>query len=540
MAPLPGGESGGAAAGNRNQTGLGAERLDAQALTSPSVLPRYVTLGRTASVSLNWTPVAPQVWVSGRLLPSSRVGNVVSFVIPKPKLYPDGTLGGGWGGPQTLEVKDGLNLASRTTYVLGRAYLAADTLNTVMFLLPPGRTAADLTAILQGDKVPITITGFTPLGGPGLCAGSLAEGSYSGSTPSFETILEQLDASAARHPDLILSVNPRTTSSTGADALLSDMTPMKGADEVGAPRAASRGLTGQGTLIAVLDTGVGQTAAGLAPFGTRLLPGQQFTAASQENGQLAKISGDDYSVAGVVVGHGTQVASLAAGALYGVAQGADVLPVKVCDLAGRCRVSDVVRGVCWAMGRAEAQTRLGRLILNLSLGGDTGDFERDVLRAVLRQAGTLGVQIAASAGNDWDDYLNQPIYEARQYLAALDVAGLTAVGAVQKLASDPAHLRTSLYSVRGAWVDLLAPGTLVWASGPKGQGSSANQGTSFAAPLVAGGLALWRQKYPQTSTLQLQNLMVRSASTQRVPSPDSVAEADPYKLTRMLDLFAVP
>ena len=192
------------------------------------------------------------------------------------------------------------------------------------------------------------------------------------------------------------------------------------------------------------------------------------------------------------------------------------------------------------MGQADARARLGRLVVNLSLGGDTGDFERDILRAVLRQAGTLGVQIVASAGNDWDDYLNQPVYEARQFPAALDVAGLTAVGAVQKLASDPAHLRTSLYSVRGAWVDLLAPGTLVWASGPKGQSSSANQGTSFAAPLVAGGLALWRQKYPQASALQLQDLMVRSASTQRVLSPDSVAEADPYKLTRMLDLFAAP
>ena len=509
----------------------GAE-LTPQILLNPSRLPKYITLGNPTRATLNWIPVAPQVYIAGRWLPSTRLGKVVSFVVL-------GGSKGGWGGPQTLQIRDGAHLVSRTSYVLGRSYLA-DQPGGLLFLVAPGRTQADLARVLS--KFPITLTSFTPLAGQAACQGSLAEASFSGSASDFESLLEQLDLSAAQNPGVIVGVNPRTTSATGATPTQPDPTlaPINAAKVTGAAKAAARGLNGKGTVIAVLDTGIGTQGQGLGPFGSRLLPGQQFTRESQQNPDLARLTADDFRAAGAAVGHGTQVASLAAGVPYGVAPEASVLPLKVCDAAGQCRVGDIVRGLCWALSTAQSQNQLGSLIVNMSLGGDTGDFERDVLRTVLSQTVKYGVQLVASAGNDWTEYLDGSLYEVRQYPAALNLSNLTAVGAAEQPLADPAHLRTSRYSVRGAWVDVLAPGTLVWASGPKGEGSAANQGTSFAAPQVAGALALWRQRYPADTAPALQERLRQAASSERVLKPDPQAEADPYGLTRMLDVSTAP
>ena len=531
QAVLPQPTSGAAPAARLQPLGLYPQRT-----FTPAKLPKYVTLGNPTKATLNWTPVSPQVYIAGRLLPSTRVGSVVSFTVP-------GGSKGGWGGPQTLEIRDGANTAGRTTYVLGRSYLA-DQPGGVLFLLAPGQTQGDLQRILWSHKLQPKIDTFTPLDSSSACQGSLVEANFGGSASDFEALLEQLDLDAAQYPGVILGVNPRTISSTGASPTQPDpsLVPIKAAEVVGAPRAAARGVTGQGSLIAVLDTGIGRQGLGLGltPFGSRLLLGQQFTRESQLNLNLAKVTDDDFRAAGAPTGHGTQVASLAAGVPYGVAPQASVLPLKVCDAAGQCRVGDIVRGLCWALSTAQTQNQLGSLIVNMSLGGDTGDFERDVLRKVLSQTAKYGVQVVASAGNDWTEYLSGALYEVRQYPAALSLSNMTAVGAAEQPVADPAHLRTSRYSVRGSWVDVLAPGTLVWANGPDGKESSSNQGTSFAAPQVAGALALWRQRYPADTAPALQEKLRQAASVARVLTPDSQAEADPYQLTRMLDVGSAP
>ena len=507
------------------------ESLRAQ-IFLPARLPKYVTLGNPARATLNWSPASPQVYIAGRWLPSTRVGSVVSFTVP-------GGSKGGWGGPQTLEIRDGANTASRTTYVLGRSYLA-DQPGGLLFLLAPGRTQADLQRML--DKYKVGITSFTPLDSLLRLPGLTRRGQFRRERFRLRGAAGTARPYAAQYPGTILGVNPRTISSTGAAPAQPDpsLAPIYAAKVVGAPQAAARGLNGQGSLIAVLDTGIGQAGLGLKPFGTRLLPGQQFTRESQLNPNLAGVTDDDFRAAGASAGHGTQVASLAAGVPYGVAPGASVLPLKVCDAAGQCRVGDIVRGLCWALSTAQGQKQLGSLIVNLSLGGDTGNFERDVLRTVLSQSAKYGVQVVASAGNDWTEYLSGALYEVRQYPAALNLSNLTAVGAAEQPLADPAHLRTSRYSVRGSWVDVLAPGTLVWANGPDGKDSSSNQGTSFAAPQVAGALALWRQRYPADTAPALQEKLRQAASLERVLKPDPQAEADPYQLTRLLDVGSAP
>lgn len=504
-----------------------------------SLPPQYAILGKSVRLTLNWSPSQPQVWVGGTALSTQAdpQTNSVVFQIPAPWKNNDGTSsGGGWGGPQVVEVKDGNRQARGTLYVLGRSYLASQP-NTMLLLAPEGVSANQIQGFLGQTGLKFDAPEIYPLQGPGICKGSLARFKYTGDAPSFEEVLRQLDERARDNPGVVLGISPQTDYDTGAEYV-----PLDGREEVAAPVAHGRGFTGKGAVIAVLDTGVGLQSE--SEWSGRLLEGRQFTAAGESS-----YTGDDYvgnltDEDGVITGanqaqgHGSQVASLAAGTQFGVAPEAKVLPVKVCDQQGKCRTGDVVRGVCWALGYADTHFKgnLKPLILNLSLGGDTGDFERDILKMVLKQAITLGATVVASAGNDWDDYLRGALYEPRSYPAAFDLDGLIAVGAVRKPVGNE-RFEPSTYSNRGSWVDILAPGSLVKAIDAYGQPRDNNRGTSFAAPLVTGAVALWRQKLPEASPLELQNKILENASLEHV----NLSESDRERLTRrFLDLSREP
>ncbi|WP_309570071.1 S8 family serine peptidase [Deinococcus sp.] len=386
---------------------------------------QYATLGKSVSVPLDWSPDQLQVKVAGAVVPSTVQGQSVVFTVPAPTLNPDGTAsGGGWGGPQGLEITDGSDRGSGTLNVLGRSYLQAAQPGTFVLLSAPQATKDQVTAFVAGLPVAVDLI---PLNGPGVCGGFLAVGASSGS--DFEGTLSELDRRAAASPEVVLAVNPIGGWSIGAT-----YAPMNAADEVGAPAAQTRGYTGKGAVIAVLDTGVGLQSSG--EWGARLLPGHAFTAAGESSAAADDFVGDSRDedgtriTAGATRGHGSMVASLAAGTTFGIAPAAEVLPVKVCDSHGDCRTSDVVRGVCWALayGNQRFGGDLKRLILNLSLGGDTGGFERDVMRTVLKQAIDLGATVVTSAGNQWADYGRGALYEPRSYPAALELEGLIAVG----------------------------------------------------------------------------------------------------------------
>jgi subtilisin family serine protease len=117
-------------------------------------------------------------------------------------------------------------------------------------------------------------------------------------------------------------------------------------------------------------------------------------------------------------GHGTAVALLAAGGVadestsdpVGIAPGAKILPVQVCDANGDCSLIDVIQGLCYALNEAyEAnKQRLKReplpgqqfnnLVINLSLSF-SGEFQAPLLEKILTEATKQGAIIVASAGD---------------------------------------------------------------------------------------------------------------------------------------------
>ena len=95
------------------------------------------------------------------------------------------------------------------------------------------------------------------------------------------------------------------------------------------------------------------------------------------------------------------------------------MALKVCDDQGVCNTSTVILGICHALVEAPD---LSRLVLNLSLGGDT---PIDALEAILGYALDRNVLVAAAGGNEGLE--GSPVH----YPAAFDLPGLLAVAALQ-------------------------------------------------------------------------------------------------------------
>lgn len=257
--------------------------------------------------------------------------------------------------------------------------------------------------------------------------------------------------------------------------------------QIGAPAAYDAGLTGTGSRVAVLDTGIDATHPDLAG---RVTDMRNFT------------TEDD----GDVVGHGTHVASTIAGSgevsgglLHGVAYGATLLDGKVCELFG-CQESAILAGMEWAAADE------GVDVVNMSLGGpdtpDTDPLEAAVDR-LTAEHGTLFV-IAAGNSGPGPATVSSP--------GSADAA-LT-VGAVDK------QDRLAPFSGRGPRLDgaikpdLTAPGVDILAAAANfGSGDPyvTASGTSMATPHVAGAAAILVEQHPDWSPDRLKAALIASA-----------------------------
>lgn len=376
------------------------------------------------------------------------------------------------GGPQPVVVVSGAARADGTLSVLGdviggEVLLTVDPLKLGDTQEQRQRALAErVRAVLKrlGYEAPERpVVRYRPLGGePGsACGGDLAVIDVGGAP--LGQVLEALE-----REDVVLHADPE--SGWFLDQVAGETAHL---DAIGAPQAAGR-FSGKGVTIAVLDTGVSAS----AQLGARLLVNRGYDFVDDD-----AEAGDAFSG-----GHGTPVALLAAGSVSGVARGADVLPVRVCDGSGVCLASNVILGVCHALTVAKPE----RLVLNLSLGGDT---PVGALRAILAEAMRRGALIAAAAGNG-----GCSCRAARHYPAAYDVNGqpdLDGLLAVAAVVPDGGGWRAADFSTRGDYLDLAAPGVV-------SVDGSTYRGTSFATPLVAGALALWREAAPAWNAVQIE------------------------------------
>lgn len=191
--------------------------------------------------------------------------------------------------------------------------------------------------------------------------------------------------------------------------------------------------------------------------------------------------------------HGTHVAGIAAAANNGIGIiGANpmalIMPVSVMQSDGTGDVATIVKGINYAIAN-------GATILNLSLGTYTNTR---ALRQALENAYQKAV-IVAAAGNDALGIYPEcglPVYRPMFPAAYSFVLGVQATTSSGSLASfsnfdcdgPTFSAKSSLQDPDGFNYELKAPGTEILSTIPGGK-YKVLQGTSMAAPLVAGAIS---------------------------------------------------
>jgi serine protease AprX len=288
--------------------------------------------------------------------------------------------------------------------------------------------------------------------------------------------------------------------------------------------------------IAIVDSGVDESRA--ADFGVRVVDRTII------NGNVSNTKGGDG------YGHGTLVASLAAGAAAnysGAAPGANIVSVDVLDDAGTGTTGDVIAAADWIL---ENKDRLGIRVANFSLcAGVNSSFMYDPLNQAVEKLWLNGVVVVAAAGNyavngaasgvvyppgndpfvitvgaadlkgtlSAADDLNAP-WSAYGYTA--DGFSKPELGAAGRYLNGAVPTGSAMYGQHSERV--VAPGYM-WMSG-----------TSFAAPLVAGAAAQLLALHPSWTPDQVKGALMLTALPTAAPGRSlGVGELRAYEASQV-------
>ncbi len=262
--------------------------------------------------------------------------------------------------------------------------------------------------------------------------------------------------------------------------------------------------TGVGVRVYVIDTGIRATH---TDFQGRVDLVNSFTTINDGRGA------EDCH------GHGTMVAGLVGGALFGVAKGVTLHSVRVLDCGGVGTVSDVVAGIDWVTARQTPPPKpKGKTppppppppaVINLSLRSP-GSAAID---AAVQGALSVNVTVVAAAGNDGGDACG---YSPGRVPSVLTTGASNAADNVW------------VYSNAGPCVKVFAPGVQVSAPTITSDVSwGLLSGTSAAAPHVAGAAALYLQANPTATPQEVANMLIADAT-------EGVLGAVPYQTPNRL------
>lgn len=318
----------------------------------------------------------------------------------------------------------------------------------------------------------------------------------------------------------------------------------------GALSAWSSGHTGQGAVVAVLDTGLDYTHADFGGTGTpaaytsalqtangtmsgydanKVVPGRDFAGATYDGINVSNPTPDNNPVDGAGGGHGTHVAGTVAG--YGVtssgatftggyaalpspltgfsvgpglAPQAKILPLKIFGDGGG---STGLGGAALDWIAQQVATSGQRIdVASLSIGANLTGIDESTAEIVETLMDNSDVLVVIAAGNSND---------------ITDVGGYPGnVGAALTVAASDSGDKVASFSARGVHgsyeqtvkPDVTAPGVSIVSAG-RGTGTQAAtmSGTSMATPAVSGIAALVRALHPTWSALRVKAQIMNTA-----------------------------
>jgi serine protease AprX len=285
------------------------------------------------------------------------------------------------------------------------------------------------------------------------------------------------------------------------------------------------GMTGQGVVVAVLDSGIASHKA---------LNGKILASVSMVAGEPTT---DEYGhgthVAGIITGSGSAATGVTSLYNGGIAPNAQLVSVRVLGDDGVGTTSNVIAGIDWVIAnKAKYHIR----IINLSLGhAVTEPVAYDPLCAAVQRAYNAGLIVVAAAGNAGKTADGTPmlggIASPGNSPYAITVGATNTFGTTDRSDDD-----VTTYSSRGptkwdnnAKPDLAAPGNKIISLEASGSyipahyptehiaGSGTNaylelSGTSMSAPMISGAVALLLQAQPSLTSAQAK-FILQSGST---------------------------
>ena len=247
------------------------------------------------------------------------------------------------------------------------------------------------------------------------------------------------------------------------------------------------GLNGQNVTIAVMDTGIVPH----PDFGERIICFQDFCHGRAER---YDDNGHGTHIVGIIAGDGKMSEDKRGIRIYsGIAPKANIIMLKVLDEKGNGNTTKVLEGIDWIVKWKE---RYNIKLLNISVGmlPTAGKREQQQLLQAVDDLWDLGVMVVAAAGN------NGP-KENTVTIPGISRKILTVGSSDDETMEKGKRSLGKGYSGKGPTEccivkpEIIAPGTNIISCCQDGKGYQMKSGTSMAAPVVTGVLALAFQKY---------------------------------------------
>ena len=265
---------------------------------------------------------------------------------------------------------------------------------------------------------------------------------------------------------------------------------------------------GKGVTIAVLDSGVGSDS-----FSETSLNVVRSIAINPDSTTSDDLYGHGTHVAGIINGKGSKEVT-------GIAPEANLINVKLGDDQGSITEIDLLLGLQWVYVHKDDYNIK---VVNLSVSSDAaGSYLDSPLSAAVEQLWLNGVTVVAAAGNDRInptdiDYspANDPYIitvgavdgkgqeKARESeLAKWSKHGVTAAGNLKPEVTAPGTDIISLLSARNAMLAIEHPEAVI------NRNYFEMSGTSMAAPMVSGTIALMLEANPALTPNQIKSILV--------------------------------